>query len=600
MLTGPDAKRCDPIQHSKVELRSDQRRPSYKGEGLMGSRKSQEGIKLKPSRPMRDMVYFWSNAEQNARRRTSEHDVLAPPYASLMKKIDQSRPTDLILSLTVRPIVSASVAQSVSAFAVNRKVDLANPARSMVRWAKQYGPVFTVHLPKPIVVVAGHEALKETLVGAGEAFAGRPDSFLYGIFTGHRPDGDGIILSQGARWTAQRRFALRAFRQLGMGTRKMDATILFHVNTLLVRIQKEIYDLESAVMDLHYPLAFCIGNIIQEMKEIYDLEMLLVDEYPWMRFFLPGYRRYVEDGFALQRFFLEEIERHELALDTNEDSDNFIDAYLKDIRNGEKELSKLTLALNAGDLWTGGMETTVTTLRWMIAYLIHYPGIQRELHEEISAVVGLRPVSSADRLRLPKVRAAIDEIQRIVNVLPWHIPHTLRDTVTLHGYRIPAGTTVMPQPGAVAHDPRLFPQPEHFRIGRFLSEKGEYRAREELTPFGLGKRQCLGEGLARAELFLILVSLLQHFEFGPAEELPSLEKTPGMASVPHEFECSVRRRNFGPEAETLDARFHSMLKHMMAEKRASARPEGSESSSGDNALFEDVLEGPDTKNKKDA
>ncbi|KAK0416763.1 hypothetical protein QR680_012669 [Steinernema hermaphroditum] len=495
------------------------------------------------------------------------------------------------------------------------QVDLANPHRSMVKWAQRFGPVFTVHLPKPIVVIADAQLLRETLVAQGDVFAGRPDSFLYGIFTHHRKEGDGIILSQGERWQAQRRFALRAFRNLGMGTRKMDASIMFHVNTLLVRIQKEIYDLESTVIDLHYPLAFCIGNIIQEMvmgrtysyndpeflhfkrlidntlKGVASVQMLLVDEYPWMRHFLPGYRGYVEDGFALQRFFIEEIERHEKELDAKPDSDNFIDAYLRDIRAGEKELSKLTLALNAGDLWTGGMETTVTTLRWMIAYLIHFPGIQRELHEEIASVVGIRPVSSADRLRLPKVRAAIDEIQRIINVLPWHIPHTVREPVVLHGYRIPAGTTIMPQPGAVAHNPLLFPHPEHFRIGRFLSENGEYRPREELTPFGLGKRQCLGEGLARAELFLILVSLVQHFEFGPADgavDLPSLRKNPGMASVPNEFECSVRRRNFG--AATLDDRFHSMLRKMMEEKQRRKEHFDVFESSGDDALFEDVAE----------
>uniref|UniRef100_A0A183DHA7 Cytochrome P450 n=1 Tax=Gongylonema pulchrum TaxID=637853 RepID=A0A183DHA7_9BILA len=42
--------------------------------------------------------------------------------------------------------------------------------------------------------------------------------------------------------------------------------------------------------------------------------------------------------------------------------------------------------LNAGDLWTGGMETTVTTLRWAIIYLIHNPDVQKLVHEDIDRV----------------------------------------------------------------------------------------------------------------------------------------------------------------------------------------------------------------------
>jgi hypothetical protein len=65
--------------------------------------------------------------------------------------------------------------------------------------------------------------------------------------------------------------------------------------------------------------------------------MLLIDSYPWMRYFLPKHRRYLREGFALQAFFLEEIQRHEATLDEKREPDNFIDCYLKDMQNGEDD-----------------------------------------------------------------------------------------------------------------------------------------------------------------------------------------------------------------------------------------------------------------------
>lgn len=63
--------------------------------------------------------------------------------------------------------------------------------------------------------------------------------------------------------------------------------------------------------------------------------MLLIDSYPWLRYFLPSHRRFLREGFALQRFFLDEIHRHEQEIDSIKEPNNFIDCYLKDMQSGE-------------------------------------------------------------------------------------------------------------------------------------------------------------------------------------------------------------------------------------------------------------------------
>ncbi|VDM50315.1 unnamed protein product [Toxocara canis] len=298
------------------------------------------------------------------------------------------------------------------------------------------------------------------------------------------------------------------------------------------------------IMSIHLPIAFCVGNIIQDLvlgmnyefgdknflrfKKLIDstladvasVQMLMVDSYPWMRFFLPTYYRYYRNGFALQKFFLEHIDEHEKHVSSDdEEPTDFIDAYIKEMRRrvAYGYYNKISLALNAGDLWTGGMETTVTTLRWAIIYLLHHPNVQERLFKEINSNLGSRKVTWADRSTMHYTMAVISEVQRIINILPWHIPHATTADTTLCGYDIAKGTTIMPQMGVAIHyNNEYFPDGEKFDPERFLNEDRTFRVYEQFHPFGIGKRSCLGEALARMELFIILTTLIQNFKFCPA------------------------------------------------------------------------------------
>ena len=59
---------------------------------------------------------------------------------------------------------------------------------------------------------------------------------------------------------------------------------------------------------------------------------------------------------------------------------------------------------------------------------------------------------------------------------------------------------------------QIFPDPYSFKPERFLDESGNLKKIEEHIPFSIGKRQCMGEGLARMELFLLISNLFNQFE----------------------------------------------------------------------------------------
>ena len=60
---------------------------------------------------------------------------------------------------------------------------------------------------------------------------------------------------------------------------------------------------------------------------------------------------------------------------------------------------------------------------------------------------------------------------------------------------------------------------EVFRPERFITESGELRREERLVPHATGRRQCPGQLLAKAELFLFFSGLLHSFTLAPEVSL---------------------------------------------------------------------------------
>lgn len=136
----------------------------------------------------------------------------------------------------------------------------------------------------------------------------------------------------------------------------------------------------------------------------------------------------------------------------------------------------------------------------------------------------------------------------------------------------PQGTEVFPILGSVLHDPEAFEQPEEFNPGRFLDVDGRFKKQEAFLPFSLGicracpahhrlgwlegwpsliflfppgKRVCLGEGLARAELFLLVTAILQAFSLEspcPPSALGLSPAVSGLFNIPPAFQLRLRPR----------------------------------------------------------
>ncbi|CAN0174216.1 unnamed protein product [Lampetra planeri] len=187
-------------------------------------------------------------------------------------------------------------------------------------------------------------------------------------------------------------------------------------------------------------------------------------------------------------------------------------------------LTEERVHLSIMDTFIAGVETTATLIEWALAYLVLHPEVQDQIYEEMEQKLqpGLGP-SLADRDKLLYLDATIKEILRLCPVAPLAIPHrALRDS-SVGGFFICKGSTVIANLWAAHRDHAYWDNPSVFQPERFLGEPLERRNPASLLlPFGAGKRVCLGESLAKAEIFLFLGHVLRRLRLQPAGRPPDL------------------------------------------------------------------------------
>ena len=171
------------------------------------------------------------------------------------------------------------------------------------------------------------------------------------------------------------------------------------------------------------------------------------------------------------------------------------------------------------DMFIAGYETTSTTMKWAIAFLVNYPKYQEDIQRQLDEVVGGRNPRLDDRPHLPLIHATIIETLRVGNVVPLAVPHlTLTDT-TMCGYRVPKDTIVFADTESVHLDPMCWEDSTVFNPYRHIDEDGKLVTNQgNFYPFGAGRRVCAGEPLAKVELFMFLSWMLQKFTFIAEED----------------------------------------------------------------------------------
>ncbi|XP_068714951.1 cytochrome P450 27C1-like [Montipora foliosa] len=175
---------------------------------------------------------------------------------------------------------------------------------------------------------------------------------------------------------------------------------------------------------------------------------------------------------------------------------------------------KLSLQEASGlaiDVIAAGVDTTATTLLWMLYHLARHPEVQDKLYQESLEVVGKDGNITAVNIgKMSYLKACLKESMRLSNVLTTN-GRILEQDVVLSGYRVPAKTWIFMEHYCTARSEKYFEDPLEFKPERWLREnRGEYHA-FSILPFGYGVRMCVGRRVAELEMYLFLCKLLQRF-----------------------------------------------------------------------------------------
>uniref|UniRef100_A0AAQ4NW23 Cytochrome P450, family 2, subfamily X, polypeptide 9 n=1 Tax=Gasterosteus aculeatus aculeatus TaxID=481459 RepID=A0AAQ4NW23_GASAC len=316
----------------------------------------------------------------------------------------------------------------------------------------------------------------------------------------------GVILADyGSSWKEQRRFALMNLRNFGMGKDSMEERIHGEIQYTVDTLEKSIGKSFSPQNMFHNAASNIICQVLFGKRFEYQDETMktLVQCFTENAKIANGPWAMVIRSFTFQ------------------------------------------LTMYILDLHFAGTDTTSNTLLTGFLYLMNYPQVQERCQQEIDMVLeGKDQASSEDRNNMPYVQAVIHEFQRVANTVPLSVFHCTTKDTELNGYSIPKGTLIIPNLTSVLNEEGQWKFPNEFNPENFLNDQGEFVKPEAFMPFSAGPRMCLGEGLARMELFLFTVTLLRKFKFIWPEDAGEPDFTPvyGVTLTPKPYRMKVQLR----------------------------------------------------------
>jgi cytochrome P450 len=383
------------------------------------------------------------------------------------------------------------------------------PLAFLERTAREFGPISCFRLlGQKIYLIDDADLIQEVLITRQHLFVrDNGATFLRELV------GDGLLTRDEPAHKERRRALQPAFHRAqvasyaGMMVREAERTAASWQPGNRIELTAEMKRLTLSIVGASLfgadfrtnaeRIAEVLGRVIRRGRFIGPAISLL--EPP-----LHAYRRCWPDApsvfFRKERAELEQILKPVMEQRRLAETGDILSLLLSQLEDRDAANEIVTLVL-------AGHETTATALTWAWHLLAEHPDVEARMQEELNSVLDGRAPGLEDLPRLSYTGMVFNEAMRLYPPAP-AFGRRPKETVSLGGYEIPAGASILLSPYVTQRNERYFERPDQFEPERWQNSSIPKFA---YFPFGGGAKMCIGDSFARMEGVLVLATIAREW-----------------------------------------------------------------------------------------
>jgi cytochrome P450 len=393
------------------------------------------------------------------------------------------------------------------------------PYQSIEADRRRYGNRYTIQplTQPPMVVFSDPDAIREIfLADPSDLQGGEPASWLLGPVLGW----NSLVVLDGEPYRRNRRLMMPTLH--GDRLRHYASTIREITDRMIERwpLRRPFslhYQLRTIVLEVFLRTIFGLEGLWLDRLRDRQSRILQMADSPSAGFiFLPTLRvdigRFSPWGrFLRLRGEIASVLSAQIARCRSETSAHRTDVLSLLVaardENGNP-MSEQELFDEMFTLLMAGIETTTTSLAWVLCHVLARPKVLEKVHAERCRVIGAEPIVAEHIGELEYLDAVIKESARLTPVTT-DVARLVKKRLRIGGIELPVGAGVSAGIYLTHHRPDLWPDPECFDPERFI------RARPNpytFFPFGGGERRCLGAAFSTYVMKVVIAQLLSRLE----------------------------------------------------------------------------------------